>query len=346
MDNYVAPEIPGFARQILQSATGARTKLNAVEWSAGGLFNKVFALRSSAGDFILKIECGGIACSLRKEQIENEVLGAGFFREAGIPCPAVVAHDLTGDLIGAKYVLTERIGGDILWGARKELAESAQAEIRRQADEVFAKMNTIISDGFGSLSPDGILKRHATWESFYKATFRLLIRDSEALGVFTDEELAIVREAATKVPVMGVSCKPTFVHGDMGDHNAIWGGIGGGPEKLYIIDFGNAVFSAPHEDEFHVGRSGGFGLPITDITKTMGTDRRLYQNLLEDFQRLWWTECQRQTEDYAHCLDWMDGAIRAAKADTSRSHVTAFVEKCKDDIGCPRSINSPPGGTQ
>jgi len=42
MDNYVAPEIRSYAEQVARSTLGSHVKVDFVEWSAGGLYNKVF----------------------------------------------------------------------------------------------------------------------------------------------------------------------------------------------------------------------------------------------------------------------------------------------------------------
>ena len=42
MDNYVAPEIPGYAETIVKSTFGAKVKMQSIKWTAGGLYNKVF----------------------------------------------------------------------------------------------------------------------------------------------------------------------------------------------------------------------------------------------------------------------------------------------------------------
>jgi len=43
-----------------------------------------------------------------------------------------------------------------------------------------------------------------------------------------------------------------------------------------------------------------------------------------------WKEAEKLTNDYAHCLNWLTANIENSKKDTSRSHITNFVEKCRE----------------
>ena|GEM_PF-1106088 len=334
MENYVAPEIPGYARQIIKSLFGAKEEVNSFEWTGGQIFNKVYCLNTTEGRFVLKIQCDRIFFSTRKEQIENEVLGGGLFRGAGIPCPAALDYDFTGKNIGVRYVLSECVDSEsyILMGAFENFDEARKAEINRQAAEMFGKLRSITSGAFGGLFPDSVLGRHDAWDGYYRAAFELLIRDSEEYGVFSGEELGIVKEAAKKPLTYAKKYAPSFVTGDLGEHNAIWGSVGGGPDKLYFIDFGNAYFGLPYTDEYMVRKFGGFGFQTSDLADEMGLDKRLYENLLSDFERMWFVETMRLTEDYAHCGDWMTSLIESAKKDASRKHIVEFVDKCREFI--------------
>lgn len=329
MDNYVAPEISEYARQIVKNAIGTQTKIDSVEWSAGGLFNKVNYIHTTEGCFILKIECDKIFLSTRKEQIENEVFGNKLFQKAGIPCASVLAYDFTKNDIGVRYVFTERISNDILWLEFNQFDEAKKSEIQYQVTEIFAKMRTITNSYFGSLLPSGILGRYETWDGYYHSIFNLLIHDSECIGIFTDEELDIVKKAAEKPLTYTKEYVPSLVHGDFGEHNAIWGNTNGGQDKLHIIDFGNANYGLPCLDEYMVRKHGGFKCPPYDIADHMNLDKELYENLLNDFERMWWKETEKRTEDYAHCLNWMASSIEASKKDTSRNHINDFVGKCR-----------------
>jgi len=331
MDNYLAPEIPGYAQSILKSTFGANAEVQSFRWSdGGGLYNKVYCIDTSEGSFILKIECGRIFPSTRKGQIENEVEGSRLFAKAGIPCPPVIAHDFTGQEIGVRYILTECLSDDWPVMARFDgMDDAGKAEVTRQALEIYARMSAITNTHFGSLLPDGPLGRQRTWDKCYRAWFDLLVNDSVRIGLFTDEELAIVKAAAAKPLVYSNTYTPTFEHGDLGPHNMIWGHVTGGENALYVYDFGNSSYGLPHLDEYMVRRGGLFGFPPCDVVEERNLDKHLYDNLLHDFEGMLWKEAEKLTEDYAHMRPWMIANIEASKKDTSRGHVTAFAEKCK-----------------
>ena len=309
---------------------GERAKVNSFEWSTGGLFNKIFKINTTEGDFILKMECDEIFFATRKEQIENEVYGNELFRRFGIPCPKILAHEFTKNGVGTRYVFMEHIkneGNDCpLHGTIDRFDESIKAEIERQFLAVFVKMREMTSTQFGGVSPTSILGRHEGYDGFYRSTLNLLIKDSENCGVFTGEELDIVKKAAEKPLVYEKKYVPTFVHGDLGYHNAIWGSTNGGGDHLYIFDFGNAFYGLPYFEE-HICKVHGAD---ADIVETIGLDRNLYdfdENLIIHFERMFWRVSEQLTNDYAYGR--MADGIEAAKKDTSRAHITDFVDRCR-----------------
>ena len=321
MDNYVAPEIPGYAKSIVKKTLGTKTELQSVEWTAGGLFNKVFYVHTSEGCFILKIECEKIFPSTRMGQMENEVDGIRLFTQAGIPCPKVLAHDFTGNDIGVRYIFTERVSGDIVLADIGQMDADTKAEVEHQSSEICTRMKTITNTHFGSLTQAGSLGWHKTWSECYRAWFDLLINDGVGIGLFTNDELAIIRAAAEKPLALSQSHTPTFEHGDLGWHNMIWGQTGNGSDALYVIDFGNARYLPPHLTMW--------GYPPHKVPNAQILDKDVNLLLLYDFEmNVMWKEMQKLTNDYAHCMNWMSASIEEAKKDKSRGHITAFVERC------------------
>ena len=219
-----------------------------------------------------------------------------------------------------------------LWGQLDEFDEITKAEITRQYKTAVLKMRDMTCSHFGGVSPSGTLGRHETYREYYRSTLNLLIQDSEALGVFNGNELDIVKRAAEKPLVYSKKYTPAFVHGDIGFHNTIWGNVSG-ENKLYVFDFGNAYYGLPYFEE-HIYSNIIHG-EDADIIEAMGLDRHLYEfenNLISDFERMFWKVTEQFTEDYAYCREWTISSIEAAKKDTSRTHITDFVEKCRSTI--------------
>ena len=327
MDINIAPEILAFAQQIVKNAIGTNVKVNGFEWSdGGGLFCKVFKINTTDGNFILKAERDKVFFATRKNQIENEVLGNELFQKAGISCPNIFAYDFTkNNDMKARYIFTECLNPD--WLNFDDIDEATKSEITRQFLTAVEKMRTITCSHFGSVSPSGILGRHETYDGYYHSTLNLLMNESEELGLFTDEELAIVKKAAEKPLVYSKKYTPTFNHGDIGYHNAIWGNVNGGENKLYIFDFGNAYYGLPYYEE-HICKTH---VENVDIVKIMGLDRNLYDNfLIGYFEKMFWTVTQRLTEDYIYgrMVEWTE----SVKKETSRNHITEFVDKCREII--------------
>ena len=325
MDNNISPEIHSFAQQIVTNIIGTQSKIKGFEWSdGGGLFCKVFKINTSDGNFILKMERNKIFFATRKEQIENEVLGNAIFQKAGIFCPNILAYDFTkNNDIKTRYIFTECLTPD--WLNLDDFDEITKTEINRQFLTVVEKMRTMTNSYFGSVSPSGILGRHETYDGYFHSTLNILIKESEELGLFTDEELDIVKKAAAKPLVYSKKYIATFNHGDIGLHNAIWGNINGGEKKLYVFDFGNAYYGLPYYEEY-ICKTHGDNIDIIEI---MDLDRNLYDNfLIGNFERMFWTVTQRLTEDYNYgrMVDW----TKEVKKDTSRTHITDFVDKCRE----------------
>lgn len=321
MDNYVAPEIPAYAKQIVKNTIGSQAKVNSIEWTAGGLYNKVFYVHTSEGCFILKIECNRVFPSTRIGQMENEVEGSRLFRQTNIPSPKILAYDFTGNEIGVRYIFAERVSGDIVYVDRQNMDDATKAEVDRQTNEIISRIATITNSHFGSLTPSGSLGWHKTWDECYHAWFSLLIRDSVEIGLFTDEELAIVKTASEKPLENSKIYTPTFNHGDLGHHNMIWGHTNNEPDALHVIDFGNARYFPPHL---------GVGTNPTNIPDAQNLDKGVNLLLVDNFEMgVMWKETAKLTEDYAHCTNWMTNFIETSKKDTSRTHITDFVDKCR-----------------
>jgi len=228
-----------------------------------------------------------------------------------------------------RYVLMEHINNGTddspVLGA-ENFDEKTKDEITRQYAATVLAMRSVTGSHFGSISDSGLLGRHKTYDGYYHSTLDLLIEDGEALGIFTDEESDVVKQAAAKPLVYNKKYTPTFVHGDIGTHNMIWGNIDGGDKKLYVFDFGNAYYGLPFYEE-RITKIHGDDV---DILEKMDLDRNLYENnLIEKFERMFWNVTERCTEDYAYCRDWMISIIEAAKKDASRTHITNFVDTCR-----------------
>ena len=330
MANYIAPEIPGYAQSVIKSTLGERAEILSFRWSTGGLYNKVYCVDTTEGNFVLKIECKSIFPSTRKGQIENEVEGGKLLRQAGIQCPPVIAYDLTGKHIGVKYILTECLSSDWpVWELLGQMDDAALAEIKRQATEILVRISTITSAHFGSLTASGPLGWHKTWSECYRAWFGLLIRDSVEIGLFTEEELAVVSAAAAKPLADSGNPTPMFSTEDMGWHNMIWGHAGDNPDALHVIDFGNSRYILPYVNDYVRKNIDVMGRPPHMVPELLRLDKGYGLFTLYDFEGMLWKETEKLTEDYAHIRDWMVAGVEAAKTDPSREHITSFVEKCR-----------------
>jgi len=327
MANYAESEIMGYAQQIIKNMIGAQTKIKGIEWSGGRFYNEVSRVNTTDGDFILKIERDKIFFSTRKEQTENDVYGNELCQKAGIPCANILAYDFTKNDIGVKYVFMEHIINDMgdapLWGRVENFDEVTKVEIKRQFITAFEKQARITSRHFGSLSPSGILGRHETYDGYHHSTLNLLINDSIELGLFTDEELDIVKKAAAKPLIYSKKYIPTFQTGDQGWHNAMWGNTDGGADKLYMIDFGNSIYGLPYDVEYVCRNYGIDGIyeDDADIPDVTDADENLNEVLIASFNGMFhmiWTAAQQLMVDDTHG-DW-HARIEAIKRYFPNSH--------------------------
>lgn len=331
MDNYISPEVYDQASQVLRKTFGTSADVTSVEWTGGGLFNKVYYIGSNKGSYILKIECNDIFISTRKDQIKNEVYGSELVKKAGIPCAAVLAHNFDKNDIGARYILTERISNDILWCNWFNYTDDQKERIKQETKEILSRINSITSSYFGSVCPNGLIGRHAAWNDCFRAILKLLVGDCEKLSLLTGEELDTVNKACASLTGKSLcTYTPTFNHNDFGRHNTIWGSIGGSHESVHIIDFGNAFFGLPYIDEYFVYRSGDFDFLPCNILVEKNIELYDYEKWLFicEFEKMLWTASEKLTNDYAHCTDGLTWSIEKSKADNSRSYILEFINKC------------------
>jgi len=329
LDIHIPHNIRTLACDIIKTAAGARAEIQSFRWAdGGGLYNKVYCIDTTAGAFILKIECDNIFPSTRKMQIENEVEGRRLLAQAGVPCPRIVAHGYGDTDIGARYVLTECLSSD--WpviALMDQMDESTKAEVTRQGIDIINRMSAITHTHFGSLLPSGPLGWHETWAGCRRAWFDLLIDDCNSIGLFTDDELAAVKAAAEMTP--HAETTPVFSTEDAGWHNMIWGRANGGPEMLYAVDFGNSRYIPAFVGGYYTDNIGMLGRPPHHIPELIELDKQYNLFILYAFEEMLWREAEKLITDYAHVREWMAASIERAKADTSRDHITAFVDKCR-----------------
>lgn len=334
MDNYVAPEIFDYAGQIIKKVLGTKVILKSVEWSGGGLYNKVYYVNTSQGNYILKMECDEIFLSTRKGQIENEVYANRLLQGAGVPCASVLSYDFTGNEMGKRYVFTQCITNDIVCLSWDSFTEIEKEKIRAEIKDVLKKMNGITNDSFGDIHENGVIGRHSTWKDCCNSVIGKLIQDCENLDLMTEEEISVVKAAAQKSLDRCTSIyTPTFNHNDFGSHNIIWGSIGSNKNSIYVIDLGNAAFGLPAYDEYMLHKMGDFGFAKYDNLNLSPQDRKVYENeIIQDLENILWKATERKTKDYAHCTNWLTDSIKKSKADSSRTYITELIEKYKNNF--------------
>ena len=228
MADYIGSEIMDCVRRFVKENVGTQTEILSIGQSWGGIYNKLFVIQTTEGNFNMKSERKTIFPSTRAGQIENEVEGSRLFKQADIPSTNILAHDLTHkNEMGVPYIVYKPIGGDNMWELLSyPMDETIKSESIRQVRDIYAQMSAIKNTHFGSLSPNGLVGWHETWAAYYRTAFNILIQDCINIDLFTDEELAIVNTAASHIPANSDNYLPVFQHGDFGSHNFIINVIG------------------------------------------------------------------------------------------------------------------------
>lgn len=265
------------AEIIVKKAVGQSVKVKSVEdWGIGAL-NACYCVHTSNGKFFLKMENEDILPSTRRGQIEREVTGAQLMQAAGIPCLAVLDYDTSQSVVSRKYLLAAFDEGDLLWEHRENLTESEQARLREDIVGVLDKMQSITSPVFGDIYPNGVIGQHPTWKAAYQSMARILLANSQELGIFNREDLRLVAEALDCGAAAQVSqSRAVFYHGDLGMHNLL-----ADPDEAYtrmgkVIDFGNAIFAPEYANETMTRLHGGFGLEPIDPCDKYGVTQAEY----------------------------------------------------------------------
>lgn len=278
------------AQTVLSGVAGTGARVESVEpWGVGALNTCLKVVDGSGQAYFLKVENEDIIPSTRRGQIAREVASMQLMAAAGIPCPAVLCSDPSGSQTGRRYLLEAFIDADLFWEIRENITEQECNVLRTDIAAVLEKMNTITSPLFGDVYPNGAIGQHAAWPAAYLAMARLLIGDSEELGLFTAEEAGQVAAFFECCAESLVWDGPAgFYHGDLGLHNLMVDRSQGFARLGWVIDFGNALFLPAYKNEADTRQYGGFDLDLVDVESRwgVGSDECAANNLLNELDGL------------------------------------------------------------
>ena len=324
---------------IIRQHVGNQATVSQVRRWGGGALNECYRVtaQNPPGEYFLKVEklargggvvaaSGGVGVkgglpgsgradawaglpfipTTRRGQIEREVEGVRLASAAGIPTAPVVGYDLTGQLIGRKYILQEFVDAELLFIIDEYIEDREDEEIRSQLADIMKKMEAIHGPGFGDLCVGGAIGRHPTWRGAYDSMRRILLHDLEALDVLPQADLKVISDAlewgseqigsaqtARKCPETGKTVSqhlvpgetqseradpeqaradvpPSFVHTDLGKHNVLVERSGGAARIRALVDFGNSMYAPYYIEEFLIREFGGWMIGPADIPSVYG----------------------------------------------------------------------------
>jgi hypothetical protein len=236
------------ANRAVRAALGENWAVTSLEDWGGGAHNRGYQLHLEDGTRLFwKVEEETIFPRTRRGQVENEVTGLSLAAQAGVDCPRVIGYDFSGQVAGCRYLLAEFIDCDLLGQVMQTLSEAEQCRLWDQFQAEAAKLNRIHSNVFGNIYPGGPLGQHATLQTMMAAASALMVEDAETLGMFTNAELALIRQAhAAALPLFQYDGPAAFVHQDLHIFNVFAVQRNGSIEVGKLFDFGLCGFTAPY----------------------------------------------------------------------------------------------------
>jgi hypothetical protein len=260
------------AAHIAKKALGSQAALESIFPWGGGARNDCYGIctQHPTGKFFLKIEKGNDLPRTRWGQIKREVHGVRQMQAAGVPCPALIAYDTSGEEIGQKYALVEFLEEHLIWEFKDQLTSSDWAGLRQEILEIQDKMKQSYSPVYGDTYPGGVLGQYSTWQAACRSMGRLLLEDSLAMHVFTPGQQQVATNALEKVVSCLISRVPaSFLHLDLGPHNVLAARGTDGVRIKAVIDFGSSLYG-PYYVEDNFRKFAGWGLDEVDVCREYG----------------------------------------------------------------------------
>lgn len=242
----------GQLEAVVRSAFGAAARvLSATELTAG-MFNASYALKLDRHPpVVLKVAPppGVPLMTYEANLMRTEVdFYARVSRETTCPVPRVLAQDFTRSVIPSDFFFMEKLQGQPLDKAKKDLSRQDLARIKTELGEIIGRLGAIRGDRFGYPQVEAGAQA-PTWREAFLRMVSNVLADAERFGVTlprsTRELRAIFEALAGALDEVTV---PTFTHFDLWEGNVFIHRPDGAPRIEALIDGERAFWGDPHAE--------------------------------------------------------------------------------------------------
>lgn len=175
MSNFIIvtrKEIPIEPIEILVEAVFNRSpeEVNIIKCNMGDV-NLTYILAMLNEKYIIKMEKNISLPILYSGQIERELAGLNFCKRIGIVCPKVISYDLTRNITGVKYIVTEFLNAPLLSKVWPNMNFNEKMNMKQQAIDMIKSFANIRSVFFGDIYENGKIGQYQSWaEVFIRLT--------------------------------------------------------------------------------------------------------------------------------------------------------------------------------
>jgi aminoglycoside phosphotransferase (APT) family kinase protein len=227
-------------------------KINLHKCNSGDV-NSSYIAEFEKKKIFIKIENSDNLPRLYSGQIERELAGMKLCASKGIPCPNVLAHDLTGKTKSNKYLVTEFIDHPLLSRVWNILDVEKKQNIKKQAINIINSLIKITSSQFGDIYEGGSIGRFESWSKAFLGILQIAVYDCERFCTLNQTEIKVIlqasKECSFRLPITEIPC---LCHMDLHWNNIFVDRIDDMYEIVGIIDFGSSLFAPEYSDFFRL----------------------------------------------------------------------------------------------
>ncbi|MDA3901430.1 MAG: aminoglycoside phosphotransferase family protein [Spirochaetes bacterium] len=212
----------------------------------GGCFNASYSVTlNDDTKIVLKVAPPSDVTVMHYEQnlIDTEVAVLEMLAKLdSVPVPKLITYDTFETIIPSSYFIMEHVSGAPLDTIRESLSEEKLKKISIQLAAISTGINSIESDFFGSITPNG--RRNISWYDEFYAMINDLVLDAKMIGFSLpydpDDILKIVSDHSQ---ILNEISTPRLVHKDLWDGNIF---VNKTEERITgIIDCERALYGDP-----------------------------------------------------------------------------------------------------
>ena len=218
-----------------------------------GDVNSAYIAEFENKKIFMKVENSSDLPILYSGQIERELSGMKLCASKGVPCPNVLAYDLTGTSIFPKYIVTEFLDYPLLSKVWSTLDSVKKLNIKKQVLNSIDSLLQITYPQFGDIYKDGNIGCFETWSKALLGLIQIAVNDCERFGTFNQGEMNIILLAANECSYRLPNTEtPCFSHMDLHWNNIFVEIKNDLYEVAGIIDFGSSLYAPKYSDLFRL----------------------------------------------------------------------------------------------